>query len=390
MALKTIIKLHKYFTLLILTCIAILIIYVIAFSINKHFQKQKINDFYSKEAQISKSLSNYPTPLIKNIPENKPVRILVLEGGGIRGIISSQLLDFLEKSSGQPISDLFDIITGTSIGALQSVVLTIPDENNRPKYSAENLLSILIDQSPNILNATKMDWILSGFSLLLPLINTYSYIDMLKRYMGNTQLSQLTTNVILTGYSIPQRKILFLNSRRTKNDNTPNFLAYQAIAGVTAIPGLMPPQKITALSKNHESYVIADPARIINNPLIEAFLYAEKLYPKNKKIVVFLGMGLDEKNKKVEMTDYYYGLLGGINEYYEMGVSNDKLFKYFFTELSSLNAPGEAKTELFYIDDIIQTPVANTVDISKENISALQAEGNLIIKETTTKSTKFD
>src|SRR6185437_14545803 len=376
-------KSKNYMLLFVLAFIFAILAYALTVGIYKHFQKNKINDFYTQEHQISQSSSlvNYPIPQIKNIPENKPVRILVLEGGGIHGIISTQLLNFIEKNSGKPISDLFDIITGTSIGALQSVVLTVPDKNNRPKYSAEDLLTIFLYRSPEILGTTSMDWILTGFGLISPIINIYSYTDVLKQYIGNTQLSQLTTNVLLTGYNIPQRQIMFLKSRRTKNDNPPNFLAYQVTAGVTAIPGLMPPQKITSISGNKEQYLIADPARIINNPLLAAYLYADNLYPKNEKILVFLGMGLDEKSRKKDIPDYYEGLLGGITQYYDMGWSNDKLFKYYFTELGSFNSPGVPNTDLYFIDEVLEEHIGNSMDITKENLWALQAAGNSIIKK---------
>lgn len=373
----------NYLMLLILLCIFVILFYTLTVAIYKHFQIHKINDFYSQEHQISQSssLPNYPTPLIKNIPENKPVRILVLEGGGIHGIISTQLLNFIEKNSGKPISDLFDIISGTSIGALQSVVLTTPDKNNRPKYSAQDLLTLFLYRSPEILGTTNLDWLLTGFGLISPIINIYAYSNLLKQYIGNTQLSQLTTNVLLTGYNIPQRQVIFLKSRRTKNEDPPNFLAYQVITGITAIPGFMPPQKITSTSGKNETYLIADPARILNNPLVAAYLYADKLYPKNEKILVFLGMGLDEKPRKHDIPDYYEGLLGGITQYYDMGWSDDKLFKYFFTELGSFNAEGEPNTDLYFIDEVLEEQIGNGMDISKENLWALQAAGNSIIKK---------
>ncbi len=47
-----------------------------------------------------------------------PKRILSLDGGGIRGIISLRILERIEQVVGSPLSDYFDLIGGTSTGAI--------------------------------------------------------------------------------------------------------------------------------------------------------------------------------------------------------------------------------------------------------------------------------
>lgn len=48
--------------------------------------------------------------------ENKT--ILCLDGGGIRGILTVQLLKKLEQISGKPCFELFDMVSGTSTGGI--------------------------------------------------------------------------------------------------------------------------------------------------------------------------------------------------------------------------------------------------------------------------------
>ena len=45
-------------------------------------------------------------------------KVLSIDGGGIRGIIPSLVLDYLERESGRPISELFDLCVGTSSGGI--------------------------------------------------------------------------------------------------------------------------------------------------------------------------------------------------------------------------------------------------------------------------------
>jgi uncharacterized protein len=52
------------------------------------------------------------------MPDGKRYRILSLDGGGIRGLISALWLQRLEAELGSPLRDHFDLIAGTSTGAI--------------------------------------------------------------------------------------------------------------------------------------------------------------------------------------------------------------------------------------------------------------------------------
>lgn len=52
--------------------------------------------------------------------------LLVLAGGGARGILSCQALTFIERVTGRRIHELFQGVYGTSTGAIQAAALTCP------------------------------------------------------------------------------------------------------------------------------------------------------------------------------------------------------------------------------------------------------------------------
>ncbi|CAG8732057.1 acyl transferase/acyl hydrolase/lysophospholipase [Gigaspora rosea] len=88
--------------------------------------------------------------------------ILSIDGGGFRGIIPAVILSEIEKRVTEQISkeicedvdikcaDLFDIISGTSTGSILTLGLSVPNENNRPKYSAEFLEKFYEDNGHNV------------------------------------------------------------------------------------------------------------------------------------------------------------------------------------------------------------------------------------------------
>jgi hypothetical protein len=46
------------------------------------------------------------------------VRILALDGGGIRGLITLEVLKEIEERTRKPIAELFDVVAGSSTGAI--------------------------------------------------------------------------------------------------------------------------------------------------------------------------------------------------------------------------------------------------------------------------------
>ena len=50
-------------------------------------------------------------------------RVLVLDGGGMKGLVEIEILDQIEKATGTKIVDLFDWIVGTSTGAVIALAL---------------------------------------------------------------------------------------------------------------------------------------------------------------------------------------------------------------------------------------------------------------------------
>ena len=53
------------------------------------------------------------------------VRILAMDGGGMKGIATLRLLKELEERSGRRIHQLFDLIAGTSTGGILATALAI-------------------------------------------------------------------------------------------------------------------------------------------------------------------------------------------------------------------------------------------------------------------------
>lgn len=97
----------------------------------------------------------------KLIDQVKTNRILSLSGGGVKGMAELVILCEIEERTGKSISELFPVITGTSVGGLIAGLLTIPKESGskEPKYSAKEAIQIFKDAAPDIFPSNWYDGI---------------------------------------------------------------------------------------------------------------------------------------------------------------------------------------------------------------------------------------
>lgn len=68
--------------------------------------------------EVSKAVGRAPM-------EGRGVRILCMDGGGMKGLATLRMLRHIEKCSGKRIHELFDLICGTSTGGILAASLAL-------------------------------------------------------------------------------------------------------------------------------------------------------------------------------------------------------------------------------------------------------------------------
>eukprot|EP00268_Persea_americana_P051911 TRINITY_DN5772_c0_g1_i3.p1 TRINITY_DN5772_c0_g1~~TRINITY_DN5772_c0_g1_i3.p1 ORF type:complete len:405 (-),score=30.57 TRINITY_DN5772_c0_g1_i3:157-1371(-) len=93
----------------------------------------------------------------------KKIRILSIDGGGIKDLISGQALIHLEdqirSKTGDPdarIADYFDVVAGTGIGGILAAMLTADGGNGRPLFTAENAVRFLTEKRPEMFKPARV------------------------------------------------------------------------------------------------------------------------------------------------------------------------------------------------------------------------------------------
>jgi uncharacterized protein len=223
------------------------------------------------------------------------VKILSIDGGGIRGIIPASILVEIEKRTKQPIYKLFDLIAGTSTGGIIALGLTKPDHEGKVEYTAEDIVKLYEDYGAKIFYQPIWRKINNLGSVLDEKYSAKNLDRILNNYFKNSLLSHALTDVLVTGYEIERRSAFFFKSHKAKKDKSRDFLMKDAARATSAAPTYFEPEKIP--TKDLEKYyALIDGGVFAGNPAMCAYVEALKMFPLEKNIlVVSLGTGELEK-----------------------------------------------------------------------------------------------
>ena len=223
-------------------------------------------------------------------PASRPIRILALDGGGTRGVIPATLLCRLEELSGARIIDMFDMVAGSSAGAVLALLLTTRGFGRSPRYSAQDCRQIWVRDSRRIFSRSLRHTLASMAGLYRYKFPIASVLDTLRDYFGDTELKDLLREVLLTSYDVDRHRPSFFTRRAARADGSANFYSRDAAQAAFAAPSWFPSVHVRSLDWRTERHLV-DGGVYANNPAGCALAEARALWPKAEIIVVSLGTG---------------------------------------------------------------------------------------------------
>jgi len=177
------------------------------------------------------------------------IRILSIDGGGIRGIIPAAMLAALEARTGKSIFALFDVIAGTSTGGILALGLTVPDSSEpwHARYSAADLVKMYKDEGATIFPSTPLK---SLRGMVAPKYHADALENLLKSYFGDALLREALTDVLIPTYSLDGAGHIFLDNYR---DAAFYVYMWEAARATSAAPTYFPPFRIPLLAEEAAS-----------------------------------------------------------------------------------------------------------------------------------------
>ncbi|MEI6223006.1 MAG: CBASS cGAMP-activated phospholipase [bacterium] len=221
----------------------------------------------------------------------KPIRILSLDGGGIRGIIPALLLAELESLTGKPISELFDFIAGTSTGGILALGLTKPNEVGKPSYSATEMVQLYEKEGSLIFPQSFWNKLRTFNGVLQERYPSAAIESVLKRYFGETRLKDVLVPVLVTSYETERRMAFFFKSRHAVARPDYDYFLSDVARATSAAPTYFEPCKIPVAGEA-EYFSLIDGGMFANNPAMCAYVEAKTMFPDASDfLVVSLGTG---------------------------------------------------------------------------------------------------
>ncbi len=225
----------------------------------------------------------------------KVVRVLSIDGGGVRGIIPAIVLAEIESRTGKPIAELFDLIGGASTGGILALGLTAPDQNGKPKFTATQMVDFYVSKLGSIFYSSLFRRIFFFLDFFRPKYSPSGLEENTEKLVGNTKLSDAITEVLVPAYEIEKGKAVFFKSKNVKNDKQEDFYMKDIVRATSAAPTFFPAAKIKPVEGENTYYMI-DGSTFASDPSMCAYAEAKNIYPEMESVIlVSLGTGRHSK-----------------------------------------------------------------------------------------------
>lgn len=204
----------------------------------------------------------------------RTVRILAIDGGGVRGLIPALILAEIEKRCARPVWRLFEVVAGTSNGAVMAMLLTRP----HPHPAAE-VVRIYTEDSREFFRRSFFHAVVSLDGWLAPKYPAQPIESTLRRFIGDeAELKDAVTEVVACTYLLKSRwpRVELLSRHAARSRPGCNFRMWEAARASCAAPGYFPGPTITSTDGTRTIHPI-DGGVYANDPAVVGLSHAISL-----------------------------------------------------------------------------------------------------------------
>ena len=219
------------------------------------------------------------------------VRVLSLDGGGVRGIISSMVFLEIVKRTGRPITELFDHVAGTSTGSILACGLTAPhpDDPSKPLHTAEECFATYLGSAKVAMGRDGIREHLHAANLFSPKFHNEGLNRSLREGIGTSLLSEAVLDLTVPAYEIVSRRAMLFSRSDARAHPSHDFRLWEVARASSAAPTFFEPHEM--VSRAGGRHVLIDGGMIANNPSMAAFADIERRGESRDMVIVSIGTG---------------------------------------------------------------------------------------------------
>ncbi|CAL4983233.1 unnamed protein product [Urochloa decumbens] len=341
----------------------------------------------------------------------KLITILSIDGGGIRGLIPATIVAFLEAKLQEldgpdaRIADYFDVIAGTSTGALLTSMLAAPDDNKRPLFAAKDLNTFYLENGPKIFPEKKA-------GLLTPVVKLVGAVtgpkydgvflhDKIKSLTHDVRIADTVTNVIVPAFDVKYLQPVIFSTYEAHHDPLKNAHLSDICISTSAAPTYFPAHFFTTDDGKGGSreYHLVDGGVAANNPTMVAMSMLTKEVlrhnpdfnpgkPSDYRNYLIISIGTGSAKQAEKYTAPQCAKWGLIQWLYNGGFTPIiDIFSHASSDMVDIHAAVlfealHCEKNYLRIQDDSLTGDKSSVDIAtKENMEALIGIGNELLKK---------
>ncbi len=205
------------------------------------------------------------------------MRILSLDGGGLRGVYTLEILKKIRKDYGIEFHKYFDIIIGTSTGSIIATMLAL---GKNPEEIMEQYLKTSNEIFPEEERGRGQGGFLSASYKISKLEST------IKEYLKDYSINDIKTKLIIPSVNLSDVSISIFKSYEQDND----LMLDEAVISSSAAPGFFDPYEV-------EDKMYIDGGIFSNNPSLIGFSEAFKFGVRNIDDIKILSIGTGYNKK---------------------------------------------------------------------------------------------
>jgi len=215
------------------------------------------------------------------------MRVLAIDGGGIRGLIPALVLTELERRAGRRVFELFDLIAGTSTGGILACALCAPDP-----LPASELVKLYEEEGPEIFDRSLFQRIRSAEGLLDEKYDDAALDRALERFLEHKRLAETRPDLIVPSYDTALPGPYFFKTTKAAETPATDDFPLSVVARATSAA----PTYFEALEAGEKALI--DGGVFATNPAMCALaevLNREDVRPRD---VVLLSLGTGERTER--------------------------------------------------------------------------------------------
>jgi uncharacterized protein len=236
-------------------------------------------------------------------PADRPFKILSLDGGGIRGIYTAELLRRCEETfcNGRPLADYFDMIAGTSTGGIIALGLGI-------SISTSDIVSFYRDDGraifPPLPTWAPSRWWRFCRALRRARLNHEALERALKDRFKDDVLGDSTARLVIPAFMMPKTEIAVFKTDHHEDFQNDHLTPMWRVARATSAA----PTYLKGHEHEESGRIFIDGGVWANNPVMAALVDAVSAYDVAFEQIEIMSIGTGNAPFELQRK----GVLGGL------------------------------------------------------------------------------